>query len=71
MVCVSHRVLISGNDPANVDASGVEVSGNATEFISGMWQKQFDVICPNQEVTTIAVKNGAVYPIKVQMFFEF
>ena len=49
----------------------MEVSGNATELISGMWQEQFDVICTYQEVATIAVKSGVVYPMKVRMFLQF
>ena len=63
--------MISGGDPANTGASGMEVSGSVTEFISGTWQEQFDMICINQEVATIVVKGGIIYPVKVQVFLEF
>ena len=70
MVCVNHHMFISGDDPADTGASGVEVSRNTTEFISRMGQEQFDMIKTNQ-VATITVKSGISYPAKVWVFLKF
>ena len=60
--------LISGDNPAYMSTSGVETSGDMVEFLSCLGQKQFNIVCSDQEVATATIKCGIFDVLKMQVF---